>query len=266
MKTRDDFLRQHHLGVAWVTALGAFFTQLYDLVQRFERQELEVAPHQPVGDRHEFAEHFVRRLGYADGVVERLRHLVDTVEALEQRQRQDALRFLSVVPLQLAADQQVEFLVGAAKLDIGLQRDRIVALGQRVQELVNGDRLSALITLCEVVALEHAGDRIFGGEADHSIRAERGQPGGIECDLGLFPIEDEKYLVGVGLGVGIELIGRKRRPGYVTTGGIADHSGEVADQKNNVMPEVLKLVKLVELHSMSKVQIGPGRVEAFLDS
>ena len=32
------------------------------------------------------------------------------------------------------------------------------------------------------------------------------------------------------------------------------------------MPEVLQLAKLVELHSMSKVQIGPGRVEAFLDS
>ena len=58
-------------------------------------------------------------LGDADVVVERLRHLVDAVEAFEQRQRQDALRLLAVMPLQLAADQQVELLVGAAQLDVG---------------------------------------------------------------------------------------------------------------------------------------------------
>src|SRR5207237_9426574 len=114
--------------------------------------------------------------------------------------------------------------------------------------------------------LDDASERVCCGKADQSIRPERGQPGGIECDFGLLPIEDEKYLVGIGLGIGLELVGRKRRPGDVTTGGIADHSGDVANQKNNVMPEVLQLAKLVELHSMSKVQIGPGRVEAFLDS
>ena len=135
------------------------------------------------------------------------------------------------MPLQLPADQKIEFLVGAAKLDIGLERDRIVALGERVQELVDRDRLPALITIREVVALEHARDRVFGGETDHSIRAERGQPRGVVCDLGLFPIEDEEYLVGIGLGVGFELVARKRRPGDVASGGIADHSGEIADQK-----------------------------------
>ena len=85
----------------------------------------------------------LRRLGDADVVAERLRHLVDAVQPLEQRHREDALRLLAVVLLQLAADQQVEFLVGAAELDVGLHRHRVVALHQRVQQLVHGDRLVA---------------------------------------------------------------------------------------------------------------------------
>jgi hypothetical protein len=39
--------------------------------------------------------------------------------------------------LQVAAHQQVELLVGAAQLQVALQRHRVVALHQRVQELVH---------------------------------------------------------------------------------------------------------------------------------
>ena len=37
--------------------------------------------------------------------------------------------------LQLAADEQVEQLIGAAELDVGLHHHRVPALEQRVQEL-----------------------------------------------------------------------------------------------------------------------------------
>ena len=82
-----------------------------------------------------------RRLGDADVIAQRLRHLVHAVEALEQRHRHDDLRLLAIGLLQLAADQQIELLIGAAELDIGLQRHRVVALHERIQELVDGDRL-----------------------------------------------------------------------------------------------------------------------------
>ena len=52
----------------------------------------------------------------------------------------DDLRRLSVVPLQFASDQQIELLVGAAHLHIALQRNGIVALHQRIEQFVNGDR------------------------------------------------------------------------------------------------------------------------------
>ena len=41
---------------------------------------------------------------------------------------------------QVAPDEQVEELVGAAELDVAFERDRVVALEERVEELVLVDR------------------------------------------------------------------------------------------------------------------------------
>ena len=90
-----------------------------------------------------------------------LRHLLHAVEAFEQRHGQHDLRRLAVVFLQAAAHQQVELLVGAAELDVGLQRHRVVALHQRIQELVDRDRLLRGVALGEIVALEHARDGVL---------------------------------------------------------------------------------------------------------
>ena len=60
------------------------------------------------------------------------------------------------------AEQQVELLVGAAELDVGRDRDRVVALEQRVQQLEQRDRRVGGKPLGEVVALEDLRD---GGRA-----------------------------------------------------------------------------------------------------
>ena len=52
----------------------------------------EVLGHQLVGDAHQLAELLPRRLGDADVVAERLRHLLAAVETLEQRRGHDDLR------------------------------------------------------------------------------------------------------------------------------------------------------------------------------
>ena len=67
--------------------------------------------------------------------------------------------------LQLAAHEQVEFLVGAPELDVRLQGDRVVALRKGIEELVDRDRLAALVALGEVVALEHPRDRVLRRQA-----------------------------------------------------------------------------------------------------
>ena len=72
--------------------------------------------------------------------------------------REHDLLGLAVGALDVAAQQQVELLVGAAELDVGAHRDRVVALEQRVEQLEHRDRLAAAVALGEVVALEQLGD------------------------------------------------------------------------------------------------------------
>ena len=176
------------------------------------------------------------------------------------------LRRLAVVLLHLAPDQQVELLVGAAELDVGAHRHRVVALHQRIEEFVDGDRLVRPVALAEIVALEHARNGGGGGELDHARGAERVAPFRVEADLGLLGVENLEYLRLVGRGVGLDLLARQRRARHVLAGGIADQAGEIADEEHDVMSQILELAHLVDKHGMSQVQVGCGRIEAGLDA
>src|SRR5207248_5726844 len=108
-------------------------------------------------------------------------------------------------------------------------------------------------------------DRVLRRELDHAVGSERHQPLRVERDFGLVAVENQKYLVGVRLRVVRDFIGGQRWTRGVAARRIADHSGEIADQKDDAMTELLQLAKLVELDRMAEMQIGTRRVEAFLD-
>ena len=165
-----------------------------------------------------------------------------------------------------AAHQQVELLVGAAELEVALQRHRVVALHQRIEELVHADRRAGLEALVEVVALHHPRHGVLGRQLDHAARAERVAPLAVVADLGPRRVEHQAGLRVVGLGVGLDLLARQRRPRGVASGRVADHRGEVADQEDHRVPEVLQLPHLVEHHGVAEVDVGRGRVEAELDA
>ena len=121
MKARCDLKRKRNFRVAWIHGFGrAFRFHRRNISDRFERKQVVVIPHQLVGNRHHFAEDFARRFGEADVVVFRLTHLLRAIETDEKRHRQNALLLLPVLRLQRAAHEQIEFLVGAAELDIRL--------------------------------------------------------------------------------------------------------------------------------------------------
>ena len=78
--------------------------------------------------------------------------------------------------LQLASHQQVEFLVSAADFEVGLQRHRVIALHQRIEEFVDCDRLVAFVAFTKIVALQHARDGMGRGEPDHVGRGQLVHP------------------------------------------------------------------------------------------
>ncbi|CAM2144483.1 hypothetical protein PT2222_160058 [Paraburkholderia tropica] len=266
VEARDDFLREQHLEIARIAARFDFTLVAFDLVHRTEREQREVTPHQRVGNRHQLAEHVVRLFADTDVVVLRLRHLFDAVETFEQRHGQDALLFLAVLLLQFAADQQIELLVRAAEFEVGVERDRVVTLHQRVKELVDRDRHAALEALGEVLALQNARDRVARRELDHAVGAERHRPFAVVADFGLFAVEHERGLLEIRLGVRLDLLARERRTRGVAARRVADQRGEVADQEDHGMAEILQLAHLVEHDRVADVDVGRGRIEAELDA
>jgi hypothetical protein len=131
---------------------------------------------------------------------------------------------------------------------------------------VHADRRAGLQPLAEVIAFEHARQRVARGELDHAARAERIAPFAVVADLGPGRIEHQAGLRVVGLRVGLDLLARQRRAGGVAAGRVADHRREVADQENYLMPQVLQLAHLVQHHRMAEVDVRRGRVQAELDA
>ncbi len=108
------------------------------------REQLEEPEDDVVADLHRLPEHRLGRLLDADVVVGALAHLLADDDAvldarvrpLEDGRRHDDLRALAVLAHQVAADEEVEELVGPPELHVALERDRVVALQERVEELV----------------------------------------------------------------------------------------------------------------------------------
>ncbi|MNI26967.1 hypothetical protein D3C73_806880 [compost metagenome] len=266
MEAGDDFLSQHDFRIAGVAATIRLLLESGDVFQRTEGQQFKVPPHQRVGNRHELAEHRIGRLRNTDVVALGLGHFLDAVRTHQQRHRQNALGLLAIFLLQLAAHQQVEFLIGAPQLQIGLQRHGVIALHQGIQELVHRNRDAALEPLGEVFAFHHAGHRIARGQLDHAARAQGIAPFGVVTDLGACRIQHQAGLRVVGLGVGLDLFAGQRRAGAVAAAGVADGGREIANQEDDVVPQVLQLAHLVQHHRMAQVDVRRGGVQPQLDA
>ena len=123
---------------------------------------------------------------------------------------------------------------------------------------------SSVEALVEVFALQHLRDRELGRQPDEAFEAELAQPLAVEAHLGLVAVEDLEDLRLVGLGVLVDLLARERRPRGRAARGIADEPGEVADEEDDGVAHVLKVLQLAHQHGVAQVQVGRGRIEAGL--
>ena len=130
---------------------------------------------------------------------------------------------------------------------------------------MNRDRGVGLETLVKIVPLHHPSHRVASRQLDHPTRTQRIAPFAVVADLGSRRIENQAGLLVVGLGVGLDLFARQRRSGVVAPGRVANHRCKVADQENDLMPQILQLAHLVQNHRVTDVNIRRGRIEAELD-
>src|SRR5690606_2206533 len=114
------------------------------------------------------------------------------------------------------------------------------ALDKWVQELMNGNWLSALIALLKVVSLEHASDCGTGRQFYQSGGAKLIHPLTIEANFSFFCIENFKYLFFISLSIGQYIIPGEWFSGHIFTRRITYHAGKITNQENHFMAHILK--------------------------
>jgi len=139
---------------------------------------------------------------------------------------------------------------------------------------MNRDGLAIGVALAEViplqhprdsVPLQHPRDSVLGRQMNKISGRHPLEPARIEQHFGFIGIQNLKDLFLIGLSVFQNLLAVQRFAGDIFSGRIADHAGEIADQKHDVMAEFLKLSELVDQHGVPEMQIGRGGIETGLD-
>ena len=103
-------------------------------------------------------------------------------------------------------------------------------------------------------------------QPDHVFPSQLAKPVAVEAHLGLLRIEDLEDLRLVGFGVALDGLAGHRRTRDVAAGGVADHAGHVADQEDDGVAEVLKVLHLAQQHGVAQVQVGRGGIEPRFDA
>ena len=176
--------------------------------------------------------------------------------------------------LQVAAHGHVELLIGAAQLHIRIHRHRVVALQQRVEEFMQGDRGAAAVALGEVVLGQHLAHGAGAEQADHRRQVHALQPLGVVSHLqaaGGFEIEQRRLLrlvlpqlAQIGGGVGGHLLLGELHPRGALAGGVADPRREIADDQHRRVARVLEGPQFAEQDAVAQVDVAAGGVDAQL--
>jgi hypothetical protein len=118
----------------------------------------------------------------------------------------------------------------------------------------------------ELLALEHLRHCVFRHQPHKIIGCERAHPPPVEIDHGFLRIENLEHLRLVRLRILLDLLAAQRWTRSRAPRRIADHPGEIADQKDGGMPEILKVLQLAQHNGVAEMQIGRSRVHPQLNS
>src|SRR5215475_2209152 len=106
---------------------------------------------------------------------------------------------------------------------------------------MDGNRLLVFEARTKILALEHAREAVMSAELYDFSARKFVEPFAVVADFGFFFVEDLENLREIRFRVGIHFFAGKRRTRFRAAGGIADHGGKIADEKNCGMAHVLKM-------------------------
>src|SRR5208337_5639526 len=90
------------------------------------------------------------------------------------------------------------------------------------------------------------------------------EPSAVKIHHGFFGTENPENLRLVSLSVLRNLLASQRRPCRRASRRIADHPGEISDEKDHSVSEILKVFELAQQNGVSQMQIRSRRIEARL--
>ena len=130
---------------------------------------------------------------------------------------------------------------------------------------MQADGLAGRVAVVEVVALQDAGDGEVGEQLEQGLHVQIEDPLGVVAQDGLLGIEDFEGLVHVCLGVLLDLVAGELRARGIAAGRVADEGGAVADDKRDLMAQILELAQLAQGHGVADVDVGGRGIHAELD-
>src|SRR5208282_4136115 len=118
--------------------------------------------------------------------------------------------------------------------------------------------------LMEIFALEHLRNRVLCTQPNEILSTELREPAAVEIDHRFFCAKNFENLRLVGLGILLDLLAGERRARGRAAGRVAYHAGEITDQKDDRVAEILKMFEFAQQDGVAEVQIGSGRIESRL--
>src|ERR1700741_4144224 len=114
----------------------------------------------------------------------------------------------------------------------------------------------------KIIALKNLFDSHMRSQTDEPIRAGLVHPLRVEADLSLVRIEKLEDLAFVGFGVRVDFFTRQLRSGGALSGRVTNQTGEISDQKNDCVAQLLKCLQFANNNRMTQMDVGSGRVGA----
>src|SRR6266436_319607 len=127
---------------------------------------------------------------------------------------------------------------------------------------MHGDRLIVRKARTKIFALEHPGETVTSAKADYFIAGEFVEPFAVVADLSFFFVEDFVNLGEISLGIGVDLLARERGTSFGLPGWVSNHRGEIADEEDGGVAEVLKMFQFAKDDGVAQVKIGGRGVDA----